>query len=85
MELSQFIRSQEADEGGFREIRVSKRAGTNPTAAAIGVLRILDAVSEEIREGTIDFSLRNAERRGRAAGKTRESPSLTCSAPSQAC
>jgi geranylgeranyl transferase type-2 subunit beta len=54
-EIVEFIRSQEAADGGFREIRVSKRAGTNPTAAAIGVLRILDAVSPEIREGALDF------------------------------
>jgi len=52
-----FIRSQRADEGGFREIRASKRAGTNPTAAAIGVLRILDAVDEEIRDETIGLLL----------------------------
>src|SRR5262245_41385269 len=38
-----FLKSQRADEGGFREIRASKRAGTNPTAAAIGALRILTA------------------------------------------
>lgn len=50
-----FVQSQEAEDGGFREIRVSKRAGTNPTAAAIGVLRILDAVSPDVREGTLDF------------------------------
>ena len=53
--IVRFIGSQEADDGGFREIRVSKRAGTNPTAAAIGVLRILDAVSDDVREGTLDF------------------------------
>ena len=50
-----FIRSRTDGEGGFREIRVSKRAGTNPTAAAIAVLRILDSIDGAIREGTIDF------------------------------
>ena len=50
-----FIRSQAADEGGFREIRASKRAGTNPTAAAIGTLRILNALDENSRLDTIDF------------------------------
>ena len=50
-----FILSQQAEEGGFHEIRASKRAGTNPTAAAIGVLRIADALTEEIRENTLDF------------------------------
>ena len=50
-----FIMSQQADEGGFREIRASKRAGTNPTAAAVGVLRILDALPDEVCADTIDF------------------------------
>jgi len=51
----EFIHSQQADDGGFREIRLSKRGGTNPTAAAIATLRILDALDDEIRESTIDF------------------------------
>ena len=50
-----FLRSQASEEGGFREIRASKRAGTNPTAAAIGALRILSSVDETTRAGTIDF------------------------------
>ena len=53
--LVQFILSQASDEGGFREIKASKRAGTNPTAAAIATLRILDGISDDIRDGTIDF------------------------------
>jgi len=51
----EFILSQQAEEGGFREIRASKRAGTNPTAAAIATLRILAALDDEIREHTLDF------------------------------
>jgi len=50
-----FLQSQRAEEGGFLEIRVAKRAGVNPTAAAIGALRILDALDEETSEETIDF------------------------------
>lgn len=50
-----FIQSQRAEEGGFREIKASKRAGTNPTAAAIGALRILDALDSESRESTLDL------------------------------
>jgi len=50
-----FLRSQTCEEGGFREIRASKRAGTNPTAAAIGALRILSGVDETKRLDTIDF------------------------------
>ncbi len=50
-----FILSRRHEEGGFLEMRVSKRAGTNPTAAAIGCLKILDMISPEIAEDTIDF------------------------------
>jgi geranylgeranyl transferase type-2 subunit beta len=50
-----FLRSQQASEGGFREIRVGKRAGTNPTAAAIGALRILGAIDEQMADTTADF------------------------------
>ncbi len=50
-----FIMSQRAELGGFREIRAAKRAGTNPTAAAIGVLRMVDALEEDIRHSTADF------------------------------
>jgi len=50
-----FVRSQQCEDGGFREIRASKRAGTNPTAAAIGCLRILNALDENTRLDTIDF------------------------------
>lgn len=53
--IREFLLSQAADEGGFREIRVSKRAGTNPTAAAIGALRILGGLDENTRLDTIDF------------------------------
>ena len=50
-----FLHSQRAEEGGFREIRASKRAGTNPTAAAIAALRMLDSLDETVRDDTIDF------------------------------
>ena len=52
-----FIGSQAAEGGGFLEIRAGKRAGTNPTAAAIGTLQILDALDDQTREDTIDFLL----------------------------
>jgi geranylgeranyl transferase type-2 subunit beta len=50
-----FIRSQHDAGGGFREIRAGKRAGTNPTAAAIGVLRMLGVLDESTRRKTADF------------------------------
>lgn len=50
-----FLQSQRCEDGGFREIRASKRAGTNPTAAAIAALRMQSALDGESRSGTIDF------------------------------
>jgi geranylgeranyl transferase type-2 subunit beta len=55
--LLAFLRSQAAEEGGFREIKAGKRAGTNPTAAAIATLKILNALDENTRLDTIDFLL----------------------------
>ncbi|MGE3777502.1 MAG: prenyltransferase/squalene oxidase repeat-containing protein [Pirellulaceae bacterium] len=51
----EFIFSQRVEEGGFREIKASKRAGTNPTAAAIGTLRILGALDATITDRTVEF------------------------------
>jgi geranylgeranyl transferase type-2 subunit beta len=50
-----FVLSQWCDGGGFREIRVAKRAGTNPTAAAVGTLRILNSLPSDIRQDTAVF------------------------------
>ncbi|MBI1249247.1 beta-hydroxylase [bacterium] len=66
-----FLLSQESEEGGFREIRASKRAGTNPTAAAIGALRILDSLTEEIIEGTLDFLVEMQNDEGGLRANTR--------------
>ena len=41
--------------GGFVEIPQMKRAGTNPTAAAIGTLQILGALDDSTRSGTSRF------------------------------
>lgn len=66
-----FLMSQRADGGGFREIRASKRAGANPTAAAIASLKILDALDEEIAEQTIDFLLEMETDEGGLRANTR--------------
>jgi len=44
--LVAFIESRRRDDGGYVEIAPMKRSGTNPTAAAIGVLTMLDRVDE---------------------------------------
>jgi geranylgeranyl transferase type-2 subunit beta len=53
--VAEFLRSQRSGDGGFREIRVSKRGSTNPTAAAIATLQMLDALDGGIRDEAITF------------------------------
>jgi len=57
----EFILKQERPGGGFVEIGVMRRSGTNPTAAAIGVLRVLQSqtgqelLTPKIKENTAQF------------------------------
>ena len=53
--LVDFVKTMQRDDGGFVEIRPMKRGGTNPTAAAIGLLRILDALDDTIRDAVSHF------------------------------
>jgi geranylgeranyl transferase type-2 subunit beta len=69
--IVEFLRSQQCEEGGFREIRASKRAGTNPTAAAIGALRILGALDENTRLDAIDFLIEMQTEEGGLRANTR--------------
>ena len=66
-----FLMQQASEEGGFREIRASKRAGTNPTAAAIGALKILDALTLETIDDTVDFLLEMQTDEGGLRANTR--------------
>lgn len=54
-----FLESRRDPDGGWHEIRVSKRPGTNPTAAAVASMLILDAIDEEkdpeLVATTLDF------------------------------
>lgn len=50
-----FLLAQRRADGGFLEVRVAKRSGTNPTAAAIGALRTLGALRPEVSEPAADF------------------------------
>jgi len=52
-----FLRTRERN-GGFVEIPQMKRAGTNPTAAAIGTLQILNALDESTRTATCGYLLK---------------------------
>lgn len=59
--LAKFLLTQRRDDGGFVEIRPMRRSGTNPTAAAVGLLRILQQLpgspnyTDAIREEVLDF------------------------------
>ncbi|MFM8251493.1 MAG: prenyltransferase/squalene oxidase repeat-containing protein [Planctomycetota bacterium] len=70
-EVVRFIHSQQCEGGGFREIRAGKRAGTNPTAAAIGTLRVLDALTPDVRESTLDFLVEMQNDEGGLRANTR--------------
>lgn len=50
-----FLFRQRQQDGGFLEIRVGKRSGANPTAAALGALRILDRLDRETAIQAADF------------------------------
>ncbi|MEC8475273.1 MAG: prenyltransferase/squalene oxidase repeat-containing protein [Planctomycetota bacterium] len=50
-----FLKNQQHAEGGFLEIRAAKRAGVNPTAAAIGTLKALGRLKPEEHRKTIEF------------------------------
>jgi geranylgeranyl transferase type-2 subunit beta len=50
-----FLQSQRQLDGGFREIRVAKRAGVNPTAAGIGALKALGRLQPESELSTVEF------------------------------
>lgn len=50
-----FVLSQRREDGGFVEIKPMKRSGTNPTAAAVGLLKIVGRLDEDVREGVVDF------------------------------
>jgi geranylgeranyl transferase type-2 subunit beta len=49
----QFVQSRQREDGGYVEIGPMRRSGTNPTAAAIGILQILDALGST--DPVIDF------------------------------
>jgi geranylgeranyl transferase type-2 subunit beta len=50
-----FVRGRRRDDGGYVEIAPMKRSGTNPTAAGVGVLQILDALDSEAKTRVADF------------------------------
>ncbi|MDA0282847.1 MAG: terpene cyclase/mutase family protein [Planctomycetota bacterium] len=53
--LIQFIYDRQRDDGGFVEIAPMKNSGTNPTAAAVGLMSIVGGLDDELREDVRDF------------------------------
>ncbi len=66
-----FILSQRQSDGGFLEVRVAKRSGTNPTAAAIGALQTLGRLDEEVVQSAVEFLLDQQTDNGGFAANTR--------------
>jgi geranylgeranyl transferase type-2 subunit beta len=58
-EIVRFTASRRREDGGFVEIAPMRRGGTNPTAAAVGLLQLTGpegaASLAEMRDGVIDF------------------------------
>ncbi|HEX4150089.1 MAG TPA: prenyltransferase/squalene oxidase repeat-containing protein, partial [Pirellulales bacterium] len=55
--LAAFIASRVRTDGGFVEMGPMQRSGTNPTAAAIGLLKVLKRLDDGTRERVLDFML----------------------------
>lgn len=53
--IADFLMRQRQSDGGFLEIRVGKRSGANPTAAAVGALRVLDRLTPDVADGAGAF------------------------------
>lgn len=53
--IVRFLRTRQRDDGGFVEVAPMRRSGTNPTAAAIGVLKMTGALDDTIRACVSDF------------------------------
>ncbi|MEM8666959.1 MAG: prenyltransferase/squalene oxidase repeat-containing protein [Planctomycetota bacterium] len=53
--IESFLETQRHEEGGYLEIRAAKRAGVNPTAAAIGTLKATGRLSVEEQGDTASF------------------------------
>ena len=69
--MVQFIHAQRREDGGFIEIKQMRRSGTNPTAAAIGVLKVLNALDEDVRAEAAGFLVEMQDDEGGLKANTR--------------
>jgi geranylgeranyl transferase type-2 subunit beta len=58
-EIVRFVASRRREDGGYVEIAPMRRSGTNPTAAAVGLLQLAEdqerGLTEEVRSGVAGF------------------------------
>jgi geranylgeranyl transferase type-2 subunit beta len=69
--LIAFVKSRRRDDGGFVEIGPMTKSGTNPSAAAAALLKILDAYDETTRDDLIDYLVDNQTDEGGFRANTR--------------
>lgn len=53
--IADFLMAQRQADGGFLEIRVAKRSGANPTAAAVGALQVLKKLDMHVITNVAQF------------------------------
>lgn len=53
--LIAFVQQRQRDDGGFVEVGPMRRSGTNPTAAAVALLKMFDAFDGATRSRVVDF------------------------------
>lgn len=61
--LAALVRSCQRADGGFVELEAMRHGGTNPTAAAVALLRVFDALDTAVAEQAAQFllAMQNAE------------------------
>ncbi|MEX0716635.1 MAG: prenyltransferase/squalene oxidase repeat-containing protein [Planctomycetaceae bacterium] len=69
--LVRFLYDRQRDDGGFVEIAPMKRSGTNPTAAAVAILRMFDRIDDELRDDVRAFLQEVYNREGGFQANTR--------------
>lgn len=72
--LTEMARSRQRPDGGFVEIDGLDHSGTNPTAAAVGLLRLLDALDETARSQSSRFLAGMQNDEGGLRANTRIAP-----------
>lgn len=71
--LANFVKSRQRPDGGFVEIPQMRRSGTNPTSAAVALLRILktiDSPNNVIAESAVEYLLDRQDMDGGLAANT---------------